>query len=49
MINLLIAAAVVTATFSFKADSGLSVGDSVTPFHPQHVTGPNKGTDACPP
>lgn len=30
-------------------NSGLSVGETVTPFHPTHITGPNKGTDACPP
>jgi len=31
------------------ADSGLKVGEFVTPFHPSHVTGPHKGTKACPP
>ena len=30
-------------------NSGLNVGESVTPFHPSHVTGPDKGTDTCPP
>lgn len=30
-------------------DSGLKVGDLVTPFHPTHVGGPDKGTDTCPP
>lgn len=30
-------------------DSGLNVGEMVTPFHPTHVAGPLKGTDACPP
>ncbi len=34
---------------AFGPNSGLEVGDGVTPFHPHHVTGPNKGTDACPP
>jgi hypothetical protein len=34
---------------AFAPDSGLNVGELVTPFHPQHVTGPHKGTDACPP
>ncbi len=29
--------------------SGLEVGEVVTPFHPNHVSGPHKGTDACPP
>ncbi len=31
------------------ASSGLEVGDMVTPFHPTHLSGPDKGTDACPP
>jgi hypothetical protein len=31
------------------ADSGLKVGEFVTPFHPNHVTGPHKGTKTCPP
>lgn len=29
--------------------SGLKVGDTVTPFHPTHLSGPDKGTDTCPP
>jgi len=29
--------------------SGLNQGERVSAFHPQHVTGPHKGTDACPP
>lgn len=29
--------------------SGLEVGQMVTPFHPYHVAGPDKGTDTCPP
>lgn len=49
MLKLLIAAAAATSLFTTTADSGLSVGEVVTPFHPQHVTGPDKGTDACPP
>lgn len=32
-----------------KIDSGLKVGDFVSAFHPTHVSGPHKGTDACPP
>jgi len=30
-------------------ESGLAIGANVPAFHPQHVTGPHKGTDACPP
>jgi len=35
--------------FGGGAKSGLAVGESVTPFHPTHVSGPDKGTDTCPP
>lgn len=42
-------AATLAATVAFAPDSGLKVGDHVSAFHPQHVTGPHKGTDACPP
>jgi hypothetical protein len=31
------------------AESGLKVGETVTPFHPTHITGPLKGTNDCPP
>lgn len=31
------------------ADSGLNVGEMVTPFHPTHIAGPDKGTTTCPP
>ena len=37
------------ATAAFGAESGLKVGEMVSAFHPQHVSGPHKGTDACPP
>lgn len=30
-------------------ESGLNVGDTVPAFHPKHIAGPHKGTDACPP
>lgn len=44
-------AAVSAAAFAFttKVDSGLKVGEMVSAFHPNHVSGPHKGTDACPP
>jgi protocatechuate 3,4-dioxygenase beta subunit len=32
-----------------RVDSGLKIGDFVSAFHPNHVTGPHKGTDTCPP
>ena len=31
------------------ADAGLSVGNDTVPFHPQHLTGADKGTATCPP
>jgi len=33
----------------FNSNSGLNVGEMVTPFHPKHIAGPDKGTDTCPP
>lgn len=30
-------------------NSGINVGQQVSAFHPKHVAGPHKGTDACPP
>jgi protocatechuate 3,4-dioxygenase beta subunit len=42
-------AAVAIPAIAFKLDSGLAVGESVTPFHPKHLSGPDKGTDTCPP
>lgn len=42
-------AAVASAVYAFGVKSGLEVGEMVTPFHPQHVSGPDKGTDTCPP
>lgn len=34
---------------AFAADSGLKVGELMLSFHPKHVSGPDKDTDACPP
>jgi len=31
------------------AESGIKVGEYVSAFHPHHISGPHKGTDACPP
>jgi protocatechuate 3,4-dioxygenase beta subunit len=51
--NLLIGCAAVTAlaaAYGFSGiESGLKVGESVTPFNPSHISGPDKGTDTCPP
>jgi hypothetical protein len=46
-----VAAAAVLAlpVWAVMKDSGLNVGETVTPFHPTHVAGPDKGTTKCPP
>ena len=49
MVTQLMFVALTASSLSVNPDSGLNVGEGVTPFHPQHVTGPHKGTDACPP
>ena len=50
MIKEFVFGAIAVAAIAFPGiNSGLSVGESVTPFHPSHVTGPDKGTDTCPP
>ena len=54
MISKLVGTTLVGAAFAFTAfaltiDSGLKVGEGVTPFHPKHVTGALKGTKSCPP
>jgi len=49
MVTQLMFVALTASSLSFNPNSGLNVGEGVTPFHPQHVTGPHKGTDACPP
>lgn len=48
MLTTLIGVAV-AASAAFAPDSGLNIGEYVTPFHPHHVTGPLKGSNACPP
>jgi protocatechuate 3,4-dioxygenase beta subunit len=44
-----VAAATALSYAAFNANSGLNVGEMVTPFHPKHISGPDKGTDTCPP
>ena len=43
------ALALATVGFKGSIDSGIKVGEFVTAFHPNHLVGPHKGTDACPP
>lgn len=46
----ILGASVAALSFAaLNANSGLNVGEAVTPFHPKHITGPDKGTDTCPP
>jgi protocatechuate 3,4-dioxygenase, beta subunit len=47
MLKMLILAAAAGAVM-LPPESGLNVGEGVYAFHPQHVTGHHKGTDACP-
>lgn len=53
MLKKLIGASVVCAValpvIAGGLTSGLNVGEMVTPFHPTHLSGPDKGTDTCPP
>lgn len=44
-----VATAITVPVIGFNIDSGLNVGEMVTPFHPKHVSGPDAGTDTCPP
>lgn len=45
----LLSGALVLPALASAPTSGLKVGETVTPFHPTHVSGPLKGTDSCPP
>jgi hypothetical protein len=47
--KLLLALAVFALPLASEPESGIDVGDMVPKFHPRHVSGPLKGTDACPP
>lgn len=49
MFGVLGLAALSVAAYAALAKSGLEVGETVTPFHPTHFSGPDKGTDTCPP
>jgi hypothetical protein len=51
LISAAVLGTLVLASVGFKGsvDSGIKVGEFVTAFHPNHIVGPHKGTDACPP
>ena len=52
MRKILAMAAVLVAVLLLPAladvQSGLDVGNPTPPFHPQHVAGPDRGTQTCP-
>lgn len=48
-LSLAVVAAFAVPVFAMMVDSGLKVGEAVTPFHPKHIAGPDKGTETCPP
>jgi len=39
--------AAAVAAFAYGANSGINVGENVTPFHPTHVSGPLANTTNC--
>ncbi len=48
LISGFVAAALAIPAFAFVgAKSGLKAGENVTPFHPNHITGPLAGTTNC--
>ncbi|MCW5942705.1 MAG: hypothetical protein KIS66_10765 [Fimbriimonadaceae bacterium] len=49
LLTAMLAGVLVLPAFALAPTSGLKVGETVTPFHPTHVSGPLKGTDSCPP
>lgn len=50
MLSIIAAVAVLALpALASSPESGLKVGETVSPFHPTHVTGPLKGTTNCPP
>ena len=44
-----VAALAIPVLATAPVTSGLEVGEMVTPFHPTHVSGPDAGTNTCPP
>src|SRR5687767_5048736 len=50
MLSIFAAASVLALpALALSPESGLKVGETVSPFNPTHVTGPLKGTTKCPP
>lgn len=43
----MLAVAAALPVIAAAPSSGIAVGDKVTAFHPDHITGPHKGTDTC--
>jgi hypothetical protein len=48
LLRTLILLLLVTVAGFAQPQSGPAIGDRLPAFHPQHVTGPDAGTDTCP-
>lgn len=49
LVSGLAAVSLAVPAIAFAPTSGLALGETVTPFHPAHVAGPDAGTEKCPP
>lgn len=49
ILTLFSVSALTAVVLAAPISSGLKPGEYVSPFHPQHLSGPDKGTDTCPP
>ncbi len=49
ILTLFSVSALTAVVLAAPISSGLKNGEYVSPFHPQHLSGPDKGTDTCPP
>lgn len=49
LVSSLLVACTILPAFALAPTSGLKSGETVSAFHPTHVTGPLKGSDSCPP
>lgn len=47
-LRVLLTLAVITVASWAVPKSGPAIGDNLPAHHPQHVTGPDAGTDTCP-
>lgn len=49
ILSLFSVCALTAVVLAAPLSSGLKPGEYVSSFHPQHLSGPDKGTDTCPP